>query len=774
MSTEHQPLNLAQIRIDGGTQTRATLNAETIREYAEAMTRGEEFPPVVVFYDGSQYWLADGFHRVQAAQDAGQDEIDADIHQGTQRDAVLHSVAANAKHGLPRSAEDKRRAVLRLLEDDEWSTWSDRKIAEVTNTSHPFVGKIRHDVFGDDTPNKRMVERDGQTYTMSTSSINDGRDAEVIALANDYADLIPSLLPPAGLLYDELREQLAVDADDSLQIRAYRRALEDLSDQQQIAKDGARYKVTEGDPDTAGDDAGGYDDPEYRLKLALAYPTSQLQFYLTDKSSADLRRMIELEKAGKNRKTALFTLQAYLMTALSMDAILACLDDGEPQGFVELRENVYATDHGSNFQKALQILVKREQVEKLSDGKYQVPLHPDAADDDLTDRAADDEQDQSARGLPDPDADTREWFRKQLRESPRHYNILSRIARTDGINMKAFLRVARAMIDDNEVELDGMIYKLAGDPREQPALPDELSADQKAAIRDALINAVRDEALASTQINNAIHTATGKKLDILYLINWLDMLARDGKLIKTVENGHMPRYQLNPNPPSDAEIQARRQAADIETRLGIVRQAIVDRLPTDQISVTWLKRAAPLAVANAAEAGDLLTRLVDLGELHLTGGGTVNYELVEVPDNAESADPGQDGEPAVERAGEPRGRHEQPPAAGTSPAPQVDEHAQQYSTALLHRGQFERALFDLDDAFKAVRVTRSIQTWHTLDEMQIEKTRQAIAMARTWLFNLDGFLEAFDDALAQIAETGEPYLELVEAKPLEDEAEVQA
>ncbi len=788
--SNRKSLNISQIRRDGGTQPRAALDPDTVRNYAEAYSRGEELPPVDVFHDGSNYWLADGFHRTQGAEDAGQDEIDATIRQGTQRDAVLYSVGANATHGLPRSDEDKRRAVMRLLEDDEWSTWSDRKIAEATRTSHPFVGKLRREVYGDDIPAERTVERDGQQYTMSTGGINAERDVEMIALSNDYADLIPPLLPPAGLLYDELREQLAVDAGDSMQIRAYRRALDTLFGQQKIVKDGARYKVVEGNPDTAGD-AGGNDDPEYRLKLALAYPTSQLQSYLTDKSSAELRRMIELEETGKNRKTALRELQAYLMTALSMDAILGCLDNGEPQGFVELRENVYATDHGSNFQKALQLLVKREQVEKTDDGKYQLPGAADhsSTNDDLIDHIDPVTAEVTRRPAAsvsdpaDPDADAREWFRKQLTEGPRHYNILSRIARTDGINMKAFLRVARAMIDDGEVDLDGRMYKLAGDTREQPALPDELSADQKAAVRDALIAAVRHEALVSTQINNAIHTATGLKLDILYLIHWLDLLAQDGKLIKTTKNGDMPRYQLNPNPPSDEEIQARRQAADIETRLDIVRQAIANRLPSEQISVTWLKRAAPAAVANAAEAGDLLTRLVDLGELRLTGGGTVNYELVEVSGTAESTDPGQDGEPVVERADEPRGRDEQQPAAGASSLPQPDEHAQQYSTALGHRAQFEKALFDLDETFKAIRVIRSIQTWHTLDEMQIDKTRQAIMMARRWMFNLDGFLEAFDDALAQIAETGEPYLEMVEAKlesDLElievedDEAEVQA
>jgi hypothetical protein len=72
-----------------------------------------------VFYDGAEYWLADGFHRVHAAQKLRRLTIAADVRQGTRRDAVLLSARANAEHGLRRTNEDKRRAVLTLLADPE-------------------------------------------------------------------------------------------------------------------------------------------------------------------------------------------------------------------------------------------------------------------------------------------------------------------------------------------------------------------------------------------------------------------------------------------------------------------------------------------------------------------------------------------------------------------------------------------------------------------------------------------------------------------------------
>ena len=32
------------------------------------MVEGAEFPPLIVFFDGATYWLADGFHRYYGAQ----------------------------------------------------------------------------------------------------------------------------------------------------------------------------------------------------------------------------------------------------------------------------------------------------------------------------------------------------------------------------------------------------------------------------------------------------------------------------------------------------------------------------------------------------------------------------------------------------------------------------------------------------------------------------------------------------------------------------------
>jgi len=168
--------------MDGGTQSRAQLDWVAIDEYAGAMRDGAIFPPIIVFYDGVDYWLADGFHRVRSAEKANLAELPADVRQGTRRDAILHSVSANADHGVRRTNRDKRQAVLMLLGDAEWGGWSDREVARRCGVSHVTVLNIRHELSVKNEqiqkPTTRKVSRNGKTYEMDTTAIGEKTEPE--------------------------------------------------------------------------------------------------------------------------------------------------------------------------------------------------------------------------------------------------------------------------------------------------------------------------------------------------------------------------------------------------------------------------------------------------------------------------------------------------------------------------------------------------------------------------------------------------------------------
>jgi hypothetical protein len=152
------------IRTDGGTQPRASIDYHAVEDYADAMGAGAKFPPVVLFFDSTTYWLADGFHRVQATIMAGGDEIAAEVRQGTQSDAQWYSFAANKTNGLRRTNDDKQRAVKAALAHPKAAGMSDRKIAEYVGVHYNTVAEYRKATItkGDSEPRCR-TGRDGRT-----------------------------------------------------------------------------------------------------------------------------------------------------------------------------------------------------------------------------------------------------------------------------------------------------------------------------------------------------------------------------------------------------------------------------------------------------------------------------------------------------------------------------------------------------------------------------------------------------------------------------------
>jgi hypothetical protein len=149
------------------------------------MVAGDIFPPLQVIKDDAVYWLVNGAHTLEAARQNGYESIRCEVREGDRRAALLASTGTNAEHGLRRTIEDKRRAVSKLLNDAEWSRWSDREVARQCRVSHTFVGNERSDreiarltgnaaSEGDSKPRAlravRYRERHGKVVTMKITS----------------------------------------------------------------------------------------------------------------------------------------------------------------------------------------------------------------------------------------------------------------------------------------------------------------------------------------------------------------------------------------------------------------------------------------------------------------------------------------------------------------------------------------------------------------------------------------------------------------------------
>lgn len=175
MNNHSQPIKICNIRTDGGTQPRAEIDIAVVAEYADDMARGDVFPPVRVVYDGSDYWLVDGFHRVQAAKKCSRQTIESHITQGTVEDARWLSLAANARHGKRRTRADKQRAIKRALMG--WAVEkSDNQIAKHVGCHHVTVGKYRKELelTCEIHKSEKRIGADGRKINTSNIGTNQG------------------------------------------------------------------------------------------------------------------------------------------------------------------------------------------------------------------------------------------------------------------------------------------------------------------------------------------------------------------------------------------------------------------------------------------------------------------------------------------------------------------------------------------------------------------------------------------------------------------------
>lgn len=189
-------LNLEEIELNAGTQQRAKLlNYSHVETLEDALSGTENLTPIEVIFDGENYYLTDGFHRYYAYKNQGKEVIPAHITEGTLRDAILASVAANAQNlALPRTRLDKQKAIQTMLSDPEWGQWSDREIAKQVGVSHPTVAAVRKQLVN--LPD-RTFTRNGTTATMRTENI--GKTISQKADINEFTARDGHIVPKSEL-----------------------------------------------------------------------------------------------------------------------------------------------------------------------------------------------------------------------------------------------------------------------------------------------------------------------------------------------------------------------------------------------------------------------------------------------------------------------------------------------------------------------------------------------------------------------------------------------
>lgn len=224
-SASLKKLNISTIRIDGGTQPRQKINYDVVKDYAELMRDGVKFPPITVFYDGAEYWLADGFHRYHAIKQNATTTAEAEIHTGSLEDALLYSCGANKGRGLSMSAEDNREIIRKMLLHPVWGQWAQSEIARHVGVSAMTVSRVKASMTDLPKQESKKFIRDGKEHTMNTGNVGKEKKAPTtkpdVTTHDERDEKIQELVDTVQALSEEnelLKDKIAIGQWDASEI----------------------------------------------------------------------------------------------------------------------------------------------------------------------------------------------------------------------------------------------------------------------------------------------------------------------------------------------------------------------------------------------------------------------------------------------------------------------------------------------------------------------------------------------------------------------------
>lgn len=196
-----EELRLCEIRLDK-TQSRDAINQDAVQDYADRLRDGGTMPAMIVYWDGEEYWLADGFHRHAAAGNLGLDTYPCEVRQGDWEDAATFSCGSNDEHGCRRTNADKRHSVELAISLPRHQDKTNVMIALICKVSDWLVSDVRRKLElrenrsgkpgkprkGKHT-RKRAKKEDSETTTEQEAEETDFDPAAIEEAAPDKVDI---------------------------------------------------------------------------------------------------------------------------------------------------------------------------------------------------------------------------------------------------------------------------------------------------------------------------------------------------------------------------------------------------------------------------------------------------------------------------------------------------------------------------------------------------------------------------------------------------------
>lgn len=188
------------VPVDQVTETCLVRVAGSRPDHVSALAQcRDDLPPILVHRPTMQ--VIDGVHRLRAARLRGDATIGARFVDGSEEDAFVLAVRANATQGLPLTLADRTAAASRILASHPHL--SDRLIASTAGLSTKTVSAIRQRTSGEMTQLHTRLGRDGKVRPLDASH---GRMRASQAIAKDPGLSLRAIARIAGISVGTARD----------------------------------------------------------------------------------------------------------------------------------------------------------------------------------------------------------------------------------------------------------------------------------------------------------------------------------------------------------------------------------------------------------------------------------------------------------------------------------------------------------------------------------------------------------------------------------------
>jgi Domain of unknown function (DUF4326) len=172
-------VSLADVVLDMDIYPRAEWNQSTVERYVEALSAGDQFPPIIL--EANTNRLLDGMHRYQAHRRLGRSEIGAE-HHAIPADVppLLYAGSLSTRHGDRLSNKDMQAIVRRVLTDNP--DFSMVTVAKCFHVTRQTVSR-----WGSDITERRRAVRKVQALLLTRAGWSVRQVGEFLGLSTGQA-----------------------------------------------------------------------------------------------------------------------------------------------------------------------------------------------------------------------------------------------------------------------------------------------------------------------------------------------------------------------------------------------------------------------------------------------------------------------------------------------------------------------------------------------------------------------------------------------------------